>query len=344
MIFWTFFTRINFQYFRKKYLKLNKLKLKCLVIKPYFYLDLYTNTFLNKKKIINSSYYRLGPVGLFLDLKSDFLISNPLLTQDLKYQIKNRIKNIDNKKLMLLQKKNSIKEKKINFTKYDLIFMYKDAVSNKLVKKHSNKKWAIILEDHSDKNYKKYLIKKPYNFDFFLNHTQGYTPYSFMKKKHVIDFSYTFSSKDFLKNMNLKKTNKIDILIEIQQPDYVKDRISSPHLSIEKLEGNLNNEQYLKKLSSSKIFFCPIFTTPRWGNSIIEAAICKNLIIGNAYNYWNSLLIHKDLHCTSINEGKKIYTKILSDKKLFYYYLNEQNKVLQEINYNNPITQILNLL
>ena len=114
--------------------------------------------------------------------------------------------------------------------------------------------------------------------------------------------------------------------------------------SAEKLDGSLNIEEYIKKLACSKIFFCPLFTTPRWGNSIIEAALCKNLIIGNKWGYWNSLLIDKDLHCSSINEGIKIISRILSDKKIFNYYLIKQNKILENINYKLPLEQIYSRL
>ena len=57
------------------------------------------------------------------------------------------------------------------------------------------------------------------------------------------------------------------------------------NIKVQKLDGNLKIKNYIKKLSKSKIFYCPIFTTPRWGNSIIEASMCQNLIIGNKRGY-----------------------------------------------------------
>ena len=44
--------------------------------------------------------------------------------------------------------------------------------------------------------------------------------------------------------------------------------------------------------------------------------MCQNLIIGNKRGYWNSQLIHEDLHCSSIEDGGKIINKILSNKKM----------------------------
>ena len=56
---------------------------------------------------------------------------------------------------------------------------------------------------------------------------------------------------------------------------------------------------------------------------------------GNKYGYWNSLLIHKDLHCLSIEDGKKIIKKILSDQNIYKHYLLIQNNLLSEISHSD---------
>ncbi len=337
-----YLTRIVFRLTKQNSKKTQgkKKKFKIAVIKPYFYLDLYTKSSNNFKDIIYSSYYRFGPVGLFYDLNSDFFITKSKISKELKERIKKRIKSKEHKKLIEVQKKNSINEKKIGFNKYDVVLCYEGAVSNEIIKKNSKCRWGIILEDHSHHSYKKFLIMKPKNFEFFLNLTQGFTPYSFFRKNHCIDFSYTFGSSNLLKKLNIKKTYKIDVLAEIQQPSKIIQELNLKKYEIEKLNGNLQTKDYIKKLSSSKIFFCPIFTTPRWGNSIIEAAICKNLVIGNKFGYWNSILIDNDLHCSSISEGRKIIEDILSDKQKYNFYLKKQTKILDNINFNRPISQL----
>ncbi len=344
MFFWTIWTRLFFSLNQKKFLLLKKKEFKIAVLKPYFYLDLYTEISKNYEDIIYSSYFRFGPVGLFSDLNSDFYITRTSDEKDFENRIKKRVKTDENKKLINLQKKNSIEENKIDYQKYDLILCYEGAVSKQTVKKYPKIKWGIILEDHSNNNYKKFLLFKPNPYDFFLNLTQGFTPYSIFKRNHSIDFSYTFSSSNFLNKMNIKKTHTIDVVIEIQQPNYVMSLLNKKNINVEKLDGNLKIKDYINKLSTSKIFFCPIFTSPRWGNSIIEASLCQNLIIGNKTGYWNSLLIHDDLHCTSNEKGIEIINKILSNQKLYDYYLSEQNKILEFINYNLPLNQINKIL
>jgi hypothetical protein len=344
MVFWYLYTSISYFFLNEKSIFLKKKKLKVAVIKPFFYLDLYTSSSKNLRKIIYSSQYRFGPVGLFLDLKSDFYISNPEINLEMQKKIKERVKNAHHRKLIQIQKNKSIDENKINYKNYDLILTYEGAVSETIIKKYPSIKWGVLLEDHSNKKYKPFCLFKPKLFDFFLNLTQGYTPYSFFKRNHCIDFSYTFGSINFLKNLKIKKVKKIDVVIEIQQPNEVFKQLNKENMITVKACGDLKIRKYIETLSSSKIFFCPVFTTPRWGNSIIEAALCQSLIIGNKYGYWNSLLIHKDLHCTSIEDGKKIIKKVLSDKNIYEHYLLMQNNLLNEINYILPMRQIHNLL
>ena len=108
---------------------------------------------------------------------------------------------------------------------------------------------------HSHQNYKKFLLKKPLGYDFFVNHTQGFTPYSIIKKNHSLDFSYTFGSSNFLNSIKLKKNHKIDVLIEIQQPGHVFKNLKEEKFKCIKLSGNLTSQKYIKILSASKIFF-----------------------------------------------------------------------------------------
>lgn len=343
MIIWTRISELVFKIsnkYEKNEFKLNKI----LLIKPYFYLDLYTKNSNEINNVLLSSYYRLGPVGLFTDLNSDFFITQSEINNEQKNKINKRLITKENIILHNEQKKNSINVNNINFKNYDIVLAYEGAVSKDIIIKYKKTKWGLILEDHSQKNFKKYCFKKPDYYDFFLNLTQGYSLYSLFSRKHCIDFSYTFGSSKFMEILKLEKKFDLDVLIEIQQPSTLKKSFDMENMKIEKLDGGLKVNDYLKKLSNSKIFFCPLFTTPRWGNSIIEAALCKCLIVGNKYSYWNSLLIHRDLHCTTVNKGKKILNKILNDRKLYNYYLEEQNKKLDMINYNLPLNQLQKLI
>jgi len=345
MYFWHLTSK--FLYFFKIKILPNYIKfknLKVAVIKPNFYFDLYNvnNNSSSIQKIIYSSPYRLGPAGLFYDLKSDFFLSNTKPTGSLIKKIKNRLhKSKGSRIIYKLQKKNSRNINNINFNIYDLIICYEGAVTDDIVNKYRKPIWALTLEDHSHRNYKKFLFFRPKPYDLFINLTQGFTLYSLFKIIHSIDFSYTFGSANLLKKLGIKNKKNIDIAIEIQQPSFVEKELSNhKYYKIYKLNGSLNLKNYLKILSKSRYFFCPIFTTPRWGNSIIEAALSQCLVIGNRLSYWNSLLIHDDLHCENLEDGLKILDMIKKNKSKYYFYLNQQNKKLNKINYLFPMNQI----
>ena len=66
-------------------------------------MDLYTKPSSNFAKVIYSSVYRFGPVGLLSDLDADFYITNPAIFDDVKKKIFNRTRTDDHKKLVNLQ-------------------------------------------------------------------------------------------------------------------------------------------------------------------------------------------------------------------------------------------------
>ena len=358
MIFWNSYTRnhfkIKYKYSYNKYKKffvsLKKLKIKILLLKPFHYTDLYKDSFHLKnkeKKIILSTRYRLGPVGLFFNFLTDVVITNNNEQVNIHKNIYlNKFKKkSDNYKYIYNQYLGSKILKDINISSYEMVISLKDDISIDYIKKNSDILWAKMFEDHSDPSYKNNAYLESPIYDITLNLTQGYTPYSLFRSSNNIDFPYSFGNSFFLKQMKFSAKKKINIVCEVFQPKEINSfLISSGFKNFARLDGNLDAKKYIKLLSSSKIFFSPIYgaTSPRWGNSIIEAALCQCLIVGNPYSYWNSLLIHDDLACKSFNESMPILNKLLNDRSLFDYYLDLQNKKLNFINYYQPIIQIIN--
>jgi len=358
MILWNIYTRNHFKiknkYFYNKYksffLRLKKLKIKILFLKPYHYTDLYQSSLQLKnkdKKIILSTRYRLGPIGLFLNFFTDVILvnNNEHLKIGKNIYFNKYKKKSDNYKYIYKQYLRSKVLKNINLSSYEMIISLKDDISKDYIKKNSNIVWAKMFEDHSDASYKKNAYLESELYDLTLNLTQGYTPYSLFRSSNNIDFPYSFGNSSFLKQMNFSTKKKIDIVCEIFQPEEINTFLNSNGFkNFVRLDGSLEVKKYIKLLSSSKIFFSPIYgvTNPRWGNSITEAALCQCLIVGNPYSYWNSLLIHDDLVCKSFSESLSILNTLLNDGPLFNYYLDLQNKKLNFINYYQPIIQIIN--
>ena len=83
------------------------------------------------------------------------------------------------------------------------------------------------------------------------------------------------------------------------------------------LDENLSHNKYISKLSKGIFFIATNSKSPRWGNSLLEAAICQNLIIGNRNHFWNSQIIIKELHSTNLNHALKIVNKLKKNEILY---------------------------
>ena len=316
-------------------------KLRILFVKPYSYLDIYSLSFKNPIKTFLSSIFRFGPVGLLSEHLTNFCISNS--ENGKKINFKKLKKNNSRLKFLKIQKRQSVNIDSINFNDYDLVISFEETLSDKLVKKYPKILWAKIYEDHKNPHYKKHIYMKHKNFDLIFNQTLGFTPYSFLRRSHWIDFSYTFGNSNFLKKFNLIKKKIIDIVVEVNQKEYIKNSIKKlKNFSSYCLDDNLNQKKYLDILSKSKFFLAVDCKSPRWGNSLIEAALCKNLLIGNRNHFWNSQLIIDELHCVSFNEAIKIIKYLKKDKNKYNNLLKRQNIRLNYMNYQRPLEQIIN--
>ena len=333
---WNLFTNTKF----KKIKKLNR-KFKIALVKPFSYLDLYQKSYKSNINTLINSNYRIGPAGLFTNHNVDFFISNNY--DDKPIQLKKFSKlNKSRKKELFFQKKNSCSIKNINFNKYDISISFEDTVSKKLTQKYRKTLWAKIYEDHRHPEYLRNIFSAKKNYDIILNQTLGFTPYSYLRGKHWIDFSYTFGNSSFLKKINLKKKYEVDVVTEVHQTLKVKKKLKKTKLSYVCLDESLNHKSYLNLLSKSMFFLAVDCNKPRWGNSLIEAALCGNLIVGNKNHFWNSQLILKETSMKNIDDSIDLILELKKNKRLYNSLLNKQNKLLDYLNYQRPLKQIVN--
>ena len=339
LIIWNAYVHLFLKFikFKKNNLKIKKLAI--IFVKPYSYLDIYNISYKNPKKTFLSSIYRFGPVGLLSEHKTDFCISDSY--NDKKIDFNKFKKNNSRLEFLKIQRKNSVNLNSINFNNYDLAISLNDTVPERLMKNYKKTLWAKIYEDHKNPNYVKYLFTKPKNFDLVFNQTLGFTPYSFLRKLHWIDFSFSFGNSNSLERFKLIKKKNIDIVLEVNQKEEIKNTIKKiKNYKYYCLDETLSQKKYIQILSVSKFFIAIDCKTPRWGNSLIEAALCQNLLIGNKNHFWNSHLILDELHCTSLGKAIEIIKSLKKDKKKYNYMIQEQNTRLDYLNYIRPLKQI----
>lgn len=344
---WNFYTRINFFFSsKKKNLNIKKntyKKIKVLIVKPFYYPDLYNAFIKDNLDTIISSRYRMGPAGIISNFQSKVILSNYYEEKkiNLEEYMKMNLMNITQRTYQYLRKQfqECLTLDDFDFSKYDWVISIKDCIPEKIIKKNPSILWTKLFEDHREKNYlrENYFGSKKYDLTF--NTTQGYTPYGLFKNTRSVDFPYSFNDCNFSDYLNLNLSNKKNILLEIHQPkiNYLSSTLSLPVL---KLDGKLSIFEYFKMLSSSKYFFCPNYKLPRWGNSIIEAGIFNCLIIGNPNSFWNSLLIQKECVCSSFDQGIEIIQRFEKNPKFYQKVLKRQQDIIEQINFYNPLYQI----
>ena len=334
---WNLFSKINFFYNHNFKFKKNSLKhIKVLIVKPSNYSDLYSAGLKNTIETIKSSQYRMGPIGILTEFNAKVVISNYYKEQ--KIPIKQLVKD---KRFHYFSKqyKQGINFSNFDFTKFDWVFSIKDSIPKNVIKKNPKVLWTLLFEDHKEKNYLKDNFFGNQKYDLTFDTTQGFTLYDIFKSKKSISFPYTFTHNNISKQLRLKDKKKKQIVLEIYQPKNLSFN-SLGNFEVAKLDGNLKISEYFKLLSTTKYFYCPIYTLPRWGNSIIEAAAFNCLIIGNPNCFWNGLLIQDECIAKNHTDGLKILKRFESDKILYKKILTKQKKIFNKINFYRPLSLI----
>ena len=343
---WNFLTKFNYSNYKNKKNKLefnlstsNLKKIKVLIIKPFYYTDLYFPSTNSEIEMIASSRYRMGPIGLILNFDTKIVIS--------KYENDKRLNfdsiNLKNRESYLrAQYEEAIDFTTFNFDKYDWVISIKDSVPSSTIKHYPSILWSKLYEDHREICYLSDNYLGSSKYDLTLDTTQGFTPYNFFKNDKSISFPYSFSNTDTLSQMKFEKRKEEQLVTEIYQPNNLSFE-TIEEIKVVNTKGNLQTLDYLRLLSNSKYFYCPIYELPRWGNSIIEAATFNCLVIGNPNSFWNSLIIQKECVAKNHNEGLEVINKFQRDKDFYLEVLQKQTQTLNQINFNLPLNNILNI-
>lgn len=346
IFFWNFFTTLNYSIYKNKKNKfqfnfnVSKLKkIKVLIIKPFYYTDLYSPVANSEIEMIASSQYRMGPLGLILNFDTEIVISQ--YKNDKKLNFDNI--NFKNRESYLRsQYEEAIDFHTFNFNKYDWVISIKDSVPSSTIRQHPDILWSKLYEDHREIFYLSDNYLGSPKYDLTLDTTQGFTPYDFLKNNKSISFPYSFGNTDTLSQMKFEKRKEEQLVTEVYQPTTLSFE-TIEEIKVFNTKGNLKTLDYLRLLSNSKYFYCPIYELPRWGNSIIEAATFNCLVVGNPNSFWNSLIIQKECVAKNHNEGLKIIKKFQKHKDLYHDVLQRQTQTLNQINYNLPLNNILNM-
>ena len=311
--------------------------------------------------ICNSFLSKANGIHTIFAFSCDHIIINKL--PHLKYKKQRVFNDIKCKNFILSTTKNTFHINDIEFSKYDVIWCRDDILLNitDLKRKYPNILFVYENVEHCYSTYNK-------NYDLLLDHTNF--NFKIPRKLNVkVSFPYTVNKKILRENIDTTKKNTIffdnrDILnyskkLRKSPQDtfmHLKDFFKTYNVSIicnvfrpeKSFNPNINDNYdtstltYLTKIAQSKYF---ILTYPRLGQSLVEAAALKCIVIGTKKSINSPFICHKECLFDNFASLQQIKEKILyleskpelqkeileyQDKMLSKHYYEYQKNVLKK--------------
>jgi hypothetical protein len=330
------------------------------------YPDLYVDT-LNKdfKSIVFSSQMRSGPISLFTDLNSDFLIikNNEFSTKlweekyeycglsDYNYYISISHKTIMWNNITFSKSDIAVSASNIDWSVYDYVICVDACVSPLITSIHPNVVWAYYVSEGGMPEALNSRIKPYDGYSVFLNQRFRRDDYfDDPNSAHEIDFPYHLMSTSSMRKLlgDSSFANKSGVFVEKDSRSYLFDEQIK---TLEKfgpvrLSGG-NIEYVLKNIAASK-YFLRLGDKSIWGNASIEAAACETLLISSERGYRNRIFCFSNNSVGgieySLNQFDEAVNKIEnfeSNNSLYLKSLLMQSTAINEVCFNRPISKLL---
>ena len=197
--------------------------LRIAFVKQSVYGDLYSKSGpgLSAADLIFSSRHRSGPVGLFTDLKTDFMIVNT--SDDPSCQVfleKQHWPNdwVELRRRTEQQASVAADVNKVDWGVYDLVLALECAIPPAITSRYPEVAWATMLEAHSQSSYKTYLKTPPPGYDFFFTQHFGPTPRGIGRRDHAVDWSYSVNRSGSVLRLFPTVEKRSLAVIETHQP------------------------------------------------------------------------------------------------------------------------------
>jgi len=339
--------------------------LRIALVKQSTYCDLYSkpdSTMI--ADIICSSWHRTGPLGLFTEFNTTFLIVHPELDTECRvweekkaYWKNNPVREKDDRFRHGVQEKVAVWSHEVDWSRFDLVIAIENAVPGRITRAYPGVVWATLLEHHKMRPYKSYLAHPPSGYDAFLNLRYGPNPQSLVRREHVIDWPYNFTTPGALKRTMHPRSKAtpasqdardstakpFTVLLEDNQNPAVE--LAFKNSSIPYAKGCCSTlagyfEVLLK--SSALVFSSP--TRPLGGLAMLDAASAGLLLIGNPKRLWNPYLVVPELAVTAPVDAVRVAQKLANNDGFRDQMVLRQSARLQWFGFTRPLTQLANLV
>lgn len=324
--------------------------LKVALVKQSCYCDIYTDpSTRDPKALLASSIHRTGPIGLFINFDTTFIIVHPeadpecrVWEQKLAYESDNNERSQRFPKLREQQAAVAVRAGDVDWSVYDLVIAFENAVPAAVTRKHPTVLWCTLLEHHKMKPYKAYLKQVPEGYDAFLNLRFGPNPQSIGRRPHVIDFPYGLNDVSGLAALYRNETDLRCVMLEDHQDRELLEPLLQDHgfecLPAGESSGLL--DLYHQRLSRAAFLLAPRSSRPLGGLASIDAAAMDCLIIGNRFDSWNPFIMLPELQCSREDKAVRIASELAGDDTRYKELLQKQQARLHWFAWVRPLRQI----
>jgi hypothetical protein len=327
--------------------------LRVAVVKQTTFSDLYS---LPKAKttreLLESSWHRIGPIGLFQGFQSEFFIVHPEPDTECRigevkqnYARADAVRARDDAQRQAAQEAVAVRADEVDWSAFDLVLAIENAVPARITRRHPGVLWATLLEHHRMACYRDYLRLPPAGYDAFFNLRYGPNPQSLGRRPHVIDWPYGFSAPRSLSSLYPEITKEPLVFVEDHQPAAVKKALDLAGVLWE--GGRLHAisiAEFARGLVRAKVFFAVQPSRPLGGLAAIDAVSAGAVVLANRSHLWNSSLITKETNWRNLGDAARFTRSILDEPQLYTRLIAEQEGRLRWFCHERPLRQLAALI
>jgi len=322
------------------------------LVKQTTYCDLYSNpSAATVRELLESSWHRTGPIGLFLRFDARFIIVHP--ERDAECRIaeeKSAVGSYDPVRAendahrSEVQTLVAVRADAVDWSEFDLVIAIENAVPARITLKHPRVVWATLLEHHRMVPYASYLRRPPVGYDAFLNLRYGPNPRSVVRCVHVIDWPYNFNVPDGIAGLYPEVTKENLVLLEDHQTPDVRKAFASIPGGGEGAVATGSLPKFLKCMLRSKVFCAVSPSRPLGGLALIDAVAAGCVVLADRSFVWNPFLLTRETDVRSAGSATELAARLLRDAVLFSRMQSEQARRLAWFCHERPLRQLAQLI
>ena len=327
--------------------------LRVALVKQTTYSDLYSDpSAQTPRELLESSWHRTGPIGLFTLFNARFFIVHPesdpecrVAEEKLKFGVADPVRARDDAQRRSVQEQVAVLAAEVNWSDFDVVIAIENAVPARVTRQHPGVLWATLLEHHRMEQFPHYLRRPPDGYDAFLNLRFGPNPQSIRRRTHVIDWPYNFNVPDGIAALYPAVSRENLSMLEDHQAPGVKAAFTA--LDCRWTGGEVTVQslrQFVQALVRAKVFCAARPLRPLGGLALIDAVAAGCVVVADRSRIWNPFLVTPETNVQSDVQAAKLAERLMKDEVFYHQVRLEQNRRLAWFCCERPLRQIAALV